>query len=244
MGKLKAGLRKILPPSVTAMYRNSRLRLDMRKAEGKTRRDVFTDIYNNNRWGGENGTYSSGLGSQPEVAEIYAKEIRSLMLREKVRSIVDIGCGDFQVGQRLITPEISYIGCDIVPELIIRNRKCYGRDGVEFLNLDAVSAPLPQADLCLIRQVFQHLSNADIKLVLNKARQYSLVVVTDEQLVKDNSTLNMDIPPYHGTRRVFGQGLKLEREPFSEKIEVLFDAGAGEKSNFDTYLRTVLIRNS
>src|SRR4029450_11585991 len=91
-----------------------------------------------------------------------------------------------------------------------------------------------------------HLSNGDIATVLQKARQYPLLVVTDEQVVGDNSDINVDIIPYHGTRRLFGQGLRLERGPFSERVEILLEHSSGSEYSAisQTYLRTVLIRNN
>jgi hypothetical protein len=150
------------------------------------------------------------------------------------------------VARRILSPELSYIGCDIVPALAARNAARFANERIEFLNLDIVTDPLPEGDLCIIRQVFQHLSNGDIATVLRKARQYPLLVVTDELVVGDHSDGNIDILPYHGTRRLFGRGLKLETGPFFERVEILLEHSSGSEyaATSDTYLRTVLIRNN
>jgi hypothetical protein len=72
------------------------------------------------------------------------------------------------------------------------------------------------------------------------------LVVTDEQVVGDQSDSNADIVPYHGTRRLYGQGLRLETEPFFERVEILLEHSSGSDAagSSDTYLRTVLIRNN
>src|SRR5262249_48917541 len=119
-------------------------------------------------------------------------------------------------------------------------------ENIEFRTLDVVTDPVPEGDLCIIRQVFQHLSNRDITTVLQKCRQYRLLVVTDEQVVGDESNRNADIAAYHGTRRVFGHGLKLERAPFFEDVQILLRHSSGSdcSETGSTYLRTVLLRNN
>jgi SAM-dependent methyltransferase len=215
-------------------------------SHGKTRQEIFSDIYENNRWGGEPGRYDSGSGSRSNVTASYIAVLRALIRSEEVERIVDLGCGNFEVAQRLLSPELTYVGCDIVPGLVARNAERFASERIEFRTLDVVSDPLPEGDLCIIRQVFQHLSNRDIATVLRKARQYQLIAITDEQVVGDKSRSNVDIIPYHGTRRVFGQGLKLEAAPFFERVEILLEHPSGSEcsATCTTYLRTVLIRRN
>jgi SAM-dependent methyltransferase len=220
----------------------------MTGSRGKSRQEVFSDIYHKNRWGGDPGSYVSGSGSQVDVTTSYVATVRTLLQSQTVQHIVDLGCGDFQVAQRLLRPHLTYVGCDIVPDLVARNNATFANERIKFAILDAVTDPLPPGDLCIIRQVFQHLSNKDIAAVLRKARQYPLLLITDEQMIGDEAPANVDIAPFHGTRRLFGQGLKLERSPFNEQIEVLLEHSSGASGEnspiFDTYLRTVLIRNN
>jgi SAM-dependent methyltransferase len=246
MTSLKTTVKLFVPERVLASYRNARLRWDMARAQGQSREEIFRDIYRNNRWGGDSGTYSSGTGSRPDVNASYIALVSSLICSERVRRVVDLGCGDFEVGRRLLSPEVKYIGCDIVPELVAHNAARFATKCIEFRTLDAVTDPLPEGDLCIIRQVFQHLSNSDIAKVLRKCRQYRLLLVTDEQVINDKSDCNAEILAYHGTRRVFGQGLKLERAPFFEPIEILLEHPSSSDcvGTGGTYLRTVLIRRT
>jgi SAM-dependent methyltransferase len=246
MKSIRSAVKRFVPRLILAAYGRGRLRWDMARSRGKTREKIFSDIYENNRWGGDPGTYDSGSGSRPDITGSYISAIRALIRREGVKRIVDLGCGDFEVSRRILSPELSYVGCDIVPGLVASNTARFASERVKFHNLDVVTDPLPTGDLCIIRQVFQHLSNGDIATVLQKARQYPLLVVTDEQVVGDNSDINVDIIPYHGTRRLFGQGLRLERGPFFERVEILLEHSSGSEYSAisQTYLRTVLIRNN
>jgi SAM-dependent methyltransferase len=245
MSSIKSTVKRFVPRPIFAAYGRSRLRWDMAKSRGKSREQIFADIYENNRWGGRPGSYISGTGSRPDTIGSYVSAVRALIRNEGVKRIVDLGCGDFEVGRRILSPELRYVGCDIVPGLMARNAAQFANERVQFRNLDIVTDALPEGDLCIIRQVFQHLSNRDIATVLKKARQYPLIVVTDEQVLGDRSDENIDIVPYHGTRRAFRRGLKLEAKPFFARIEILFEHSSGSESSAasDTYLRTVLIRN-
>jgi SAM-dependent methyltransferase len=246
MRSIRSTVKRFVPGFILAAYGKERLRWDMAMSRGKSRKEIFSDIYENNRWGGKPGTYTSGSGSRPDVIGAYISVLRALIRNEGVKYIVDLGCGDFEVARRILSSELRYVGCDIVPDLVARNAARFGSKHIEFRNLDVVTDPLPKGDLCIIRQVFQHLSNEDIAKTLRKTRQYQLLVVTDEQLTGDNAPTNIDINPYHGTRRLFGRGLKLELGPFFERVEILLEhsSGSGYAATSDTYLRTVLIRNN
>ena len=57
-----------------------------------------------------------------------------------------------------------YNGVDIVDELIEHNRKTFRHPNIRFHCMDAAkdNVDLPFGELLIIRQVLQHLSNADI----------------------------------------------------------------------------------
>jgi hypothetical protein len=85
--------------------------------------------------GGERGTYCSGTGSQANIAFPYVSTIRSLISKEVVKEIVDLGCGDFEVARRILSPDLSYLGCDIVPGLVARNTARFGTDQSQVLQI-------------------------------------------------------------------------------------------------------------
>jgi SAM-dependent methyltransferase len=242
---MKSRIKQYVPSSILSGVSNFRLRHAMNRSKGRTPAQIFAEIYESNAWGGEAGTFSSGSGSAGQINDDYVELVLSLMRRENVQSLVDLGCGDFKVGARLVESGVSYIGCDVYPRLIEQNSRRFGRANVRFQAVDIVADPLPEGNLCIIRQVFQHLSNDNIMEVLRKTRIYPLVLITDEQVWGDDASSNANILPFHGTRRVFGQGLKLERAPFEQTVEVLLNHSSG--SSYDnatqTYLRTVLIRH-
>ena len=167
----------------------------------------------------------SGSGSAPEYAVPYAEAVNAFVERNGIRTIVDLGCGDFSVGRLLARPGVRYLGVDVVDEVVSRNRERFGSAEIEFVCLDATADVLPEGDVCLLRQVLQHLSNAEILAVLERTRRYRFVLVT-EHLPPAGASARPNVDKPHGadTRLVDGSGVFLEEEPFRRKIvEVLLD---------------------
>ena len=78
---------------------------------------------------------------------------------------------------------------------------------------------LPGADLCLIKQVLQHWSNADILALLPRLDVYEHILVLDGWLTASATpSRNVDIPTGADYRR---GGLYLEAPPFNWPIDVL-----------------------
>jgi hypothetical protein len=107
----------------------------------------------------------------------------------------------------------------------------------------------PDAELCLIRQVLQHCSNADVAKVLKKLRKYPYVLTTDAQCLGDKSTKNYDIETFHESRTIYGSGLRLELPPFSIAVKTILEhdyiTASNERSENSPpmMLRTVLLRH-
>ncbi len=128
------------------------------------RREIFTYIYENNHWSGSSSVSGNGSGSgqTATVGPAIARLVRDL----GVNILLDIPCGDFGWMSSLDLPIERYIGGDIVPELVIRNRTKFGKPGREFIEIDIVSGELPRADLLLCRDCLVHLSNDDVMKAL------------------------------------------------------------------------------
>ena len=64
----------------------------------------------------------------------------------------------------------KYIAVDIVENLIERNKTLFKEDNLEFHCLDIVEDDLPKADCIILRQVLQHLSNAEIETIVKNSQ--------------------------------------------------------------------------
>ena len=163
---LRAQMRRATPEALRRVVRRFRSAWARRTNAGLSLREVFERVYARNQWRGAKGQFCSGDGSSEGFARPYAESIQSLIGTHGVKTILDLGCGDFAVGRLLASPGVKYTGVDVVEPLIQRNRVLFENDHTRFLCLDMTSDALPMADLCLVRQVLQHLSNAEIRAVL------------------------------------------------------------------------------
>ena len=129
---------------------------------------VFREAFRSNLWGGD---ARSGPGSTPDQTAGIGAALPVLCERLSVRLLLDVPCGDFSWMAEVRLGNVSYIGGDLVPEIIEQNRR--GHAGAErtFLQLDLTRSELPAADLLLCRDCLVHLSNAHIRAALvNVAR--------------------------------------------------------------------------
>lgn len=167
----------------------------------------FAHIYDTRLWAlGDPDTPSSGSGSGLDATANVRRELPKLLEKIGTRTLLDVGCGDFTWMRTVPLGGIDYVGVDIVEGLIDENAKNFGREGIRFVQANAVSDPLPEADTVLIREVLFHLSFEDamavLRNLLSKPRDY-LLITTDRQ-----PSLNFDIPS--GDYRM----LNLEARPF------------------------------
>ena len=179
------------------------------------RADIFSRIYRRNVWGGEPGYFYSGGGGDEPFSHAYVSFVSGFLASlGRPATLVDIGCGDYRVSSRITASGLRYIGVDIVPELIEHNARVYGSKSVDFRCLDVVEQDPPAGDVCLIRQVLQHLSNTDITQILPRLEQYEYVLVT-EHLPDVIRRANVNMWTGAATRSPYGSGVCLDQPPFS-----------------------------
>jgi hypothetical protein len=197
---------------------------------------VMAQIYAQKLWGDNGAEFYSGEGSHhPLLVEPYVAEIkRFLSSFDESLTVCDLGCGDFNIGRQLFRYTNHYIGVDIVPELIAYNQSVYKAPQLEFLCLDIVADDLPPADCVVLRQVLQHLSNAEIADVVGKLEQYRYLILT-EHLPKGDFIPNVDILSGQGIRLKKQSGVVVTEVPFyltfleqEELLRIPLENGKGE----------------
>jgi SAM-dependent methyltransferase len=180
--------------------------------------DVFDSIYREGLWGQEPGeALSSGRGSRDAaIVGPYVAAVTAFLqeLPERPR-VVDLGCGDFNVGSRLRGAAESYVACDVATTVIERNREKFADADVDFRVLDMIREDLPAGDVVFVRQVFQHLDNAQISAVLPKLRAYTWAVITEHVPGDPTFVPNLDIIAGPGTRAQVRSGVVLTEPPFA-----------------------------
>ena len=195
-------------------------------------KDAMEQIYTKHLWGGQEADFYSGDGSHDEsIVKPYLEVVSSFLTSfEKPLSVCDLGCGDFNVGRYLVVHSKSYTAVDIVPALIDRNKQKFQTQGLNFFCLDLAKDELPKADCAIIRQVLQHLSNAEIAAITAKLSVYKYVIVT-EHVAEGDFIPNLDIISCQGIRLKKDSGVVLTAAPFQFKRKsdrVLLNLPLGE----------------
>lgn len=201
--------------------------------------EAFSTIYRSSAWGSlPDRPFCSGDGSiREEVVGPYCHAVRAFIKANNIKRVVDLGCGDFSVGSRLISPGLHYTGIDVVPDLIRYNQEHFGSPSVEFRCLNIIEDDLPQGDLCLVRQVLQHLSNQQILKTLKSLARYRHVIATEHVYAGPGLRRNRDKPQGPGTRMPKRSGVFLESSPFNCPSKLLLEVPLPENA----ILRSVVI---
>lgn len=180
---------------------------------------AMQQVYKMNLWGSNASEFYSGEGSHnPELVNPYIEAIVSFLktLNTPIR-VCDLGCGDFNIGSKLFKYTSKYFAIDIVPELIEHNKSNFKAKNLSFSSLDIAKDDLPSADCALIRQVLQHLSNAEVQNILNKLQAYKYVIIT-EHIPLFDFIPNLDIISGQGIRLKKQSGLDVLKAPFKFKV--------------------------
>jgi 2-polyprenyl-3-methyl-5-hydroxy-6-metoxy-1,4-benzoquinol methylase len=166
----------------------------------RVKKQVFTSIYKSNHWVQKDETISknsisvSGHGSNVNTNQFFnLKKIFTKIIDDKnINSVLDMPCGDFLWFYEIIKHKnINYSGVDIVEELIEANKEKYQNKNFDFINDDIVNFNTNKKfDLILIRDLFIHIQNSDIKKIIQNIKKMDFRYVA---LNSYNNNVNYDV---------------------------------------------------
>jgi SAM-dependent methyltransferase len=134
---------------------------------------------------------ASGPGSTLAATKAIREDLPKIIATYNIRSILDIPCGDFHWMKEIDLGGLSYLGVDIVPELIAGNRNKYKYPNVCFECGDLIKDSLPPVDLVICRDWVSHFSFPLIRKALtNIARSRSKYLLTTTHI---NASVNEEI---------------------------------------------------
>ncbi len=165
---------------------------------------VFTDHYNNNRFG--NQETRSGSGSTLAATKALRARMANALDQLDIQTLVDAGCGDCNWISLLTRDLDLYLGFDIVDRLVERDREFLSHRKNHFFQVaDIVLDVLPQADAILCRDTFTHLPNGQVLAALRNFQAsgstYLLTTIYKKFKNKDIPTgnwrpLDLTKPPF------------------------------------------------
>jgi hypothetical protein len=104
---------------------------------------IFDQVYKNKLWGvgsDPNAPFYSGIGSYDPCVPDYVDLVKSIIKKYNVRSVTEIGCGDFAVASQYVDACSDYLGIDVVKRLVDRNSRMFASDRVRFICKDPTAS--------------------------------------------------------------------------------------------------------
>jgi SAM-dependent methyltransferase len=148
--------------------------------------EAFGRIYVESQWG-----KGSGPGSSPSNTIEYRAFVSRFIEANAIRSVTDLGCGDWQFSYLVDWSGLDYLGIDAVPAVVERNQKRFGQPNIQF-KVSNSPKDLPGGDLLLSKEVLQHLPNALITAYLEEIRsKYRFALLTNA--TRPTAQVNVDI---------------------------------------------------
>jgi Methyltransferase domain len=190
-------------PRVLAVYLDARDIVTQSALE-----TIFSKIYHTNAW--QDPESISGRGSTLARTQIIMSQLPLLLQELNSKTLLDAACGDFNWMQHIDLGPVNYIGVDVVPDLIRRNRQLHEGPRRTFTALDVTTDPLPPADAILCRDCLIHLSHARISAAISNFKKTNAthLLCTTHTNVRENidcpdgswRSLNLEIPPFNFPR--------------------------------------------
>ena len=231
-------IRKILPPQVRQMIKNSFLYYGLnqnRKNEeigAAGLKEKFSEIYDKNIFGGR--VSRSGEGSDLTQTAIIRRELPRIVKEIGIKTFLDAPCGDWCWMKEVDLGVNQYIGVDIVDAMITRHNVEFGNASISFQSLNLAEAVLPKVDLIFSRDCLVHLTFEDaLKIIANFKRSGAKYLLTttfvdrnkNNDLVGEDGfwrALNMQLSPFN-----FPQPILLVNEGCSEEAGQYPDKSLG-----------------
>jgi SAM-dependent methyltransferase len=188
-------------------------------------RETFEQIYEMDLWGG-----GSGEGSFPVHTRGYVRFLEAFIRRNRIRSVVDLGCGDWQFSRFVDWQGARYDGFDIVPKVVERNQREFSSETVNFHLFDGDFSRFPDADLFLAKDVLQHWSDSEIVEFLPELRRFPIALLTN-CVNPHGETTHSDIAD--GDFRY----LDLRASPYNLVAEHVYTFTNSEKSWWNPFLK-------
>ena len=200
----------------------------------------FDFIYKKKIWLNNNSI--SGFNYKQNIQ--YVNFLNKFIKKNEIKNIIDLGCGDYELFNNIKLDKISYLGVDVVKEIIKKNNDNYSTKKIKFIIEDIINFTTPMADLYFSRFVIQHFNNAQIIDFFKNKKRCKFFILTIINPV-DYKYVNKDIKSGWWTRIDYSSYLDLSKKPFFVKnIKMIFQQKIKEvHREKEVYFETFLITN-
>lgn len=145
-------------------------------ARRRSMQETFSQIYESGAWTLPGGSSEvdvslSGPGSNLQQTAALRAELPRLVADLGIRSFLDAPCGDYFWMSRVDLGVESYVGVDVVPEVIHRNRDRFAGPGRDFRVLDIIQDQIPPVDLIFSRDCLVHFNDDNVRRALEQFKK-------------------------------------------------------------------------
>lgn len=170
-------------------------------------KNKFSYIYKNSYWKNQTDGSKSGSGSNSSSTNNIIFELDKFIDEKKIKSILDIPCGDWNWMQKLNLKNVTYLGCDIVDDIVAVNNKKFSSNNIKFETKDVIFDELPNSDLIIIRDLLVHLKDSEIlnfiKNIHRSKFKYIAITNYDHTLHNSQGTIDDNWRPVNLTLEPF-----------------------------------------
>jgi len=198
--------------------------------------NLFIETYRHNKWGSSESF--SGVGSQLNYTYNFRTKLEEIILTKKIKTIFDCSCGDWRWMSQVNFYGAKYIGNDIVPDIIERNKNLFLKDNITFINNDCLSSLKEledrSIDLIICRHTLEHIETeycVEVCKEIKRVGSFALITSNNTETGKSNIALNMD---GHSARQI-----DLEKPPFFDILKKparrIWDSKGHNLNNVEQY---------
>ena len=120
----------------------------------------------------------SGQGSWLRNTRETVEFINKVIDNYKIRSILDVGCGDWNWFKHVDIRDLNYLGWDADEQMINSNQSQFGSANIQFEVKDIVTSDYPKVDLVICRDVLFHMEFNTALAVIDRARESSNLLIS------------------------------------------------------------------
>lgn len=205
--------------------------------------EIFDRIYEKSHWAGESNLPLSGPGSTPKNAKPYVEFVQQIIQKYEVKSVVDIGHGDWEIWNNYKFEDTSYIGIEISEHIHNYVKSKFSSKNRSFLLKDIIKdKKIPNGDLIICKDVLQHLNNYNSLELVKLLSNFPLIIICNDfytsrkfkELIRYHFQIRTRLKKLFDLKNPFyfqirknnsnidnGQcrGVDLEKEPFSQILD-------------------------
>ena len=131
----------------------------------------------------------SSIANTLEVRGLIEETIK----KYNIKSILDLGCGDWNWFKLIDLNGIEYEGWDAGEDMIIANQLQFGKENVNFKIYDIILSEYPEVDLIICRDVLFHMPmNLAYKVIRKSKHACKYFLSTSFKEVSQNKGIGID----------------------------------------------------